>query len=76
MESKELEPSEINVSHIVHGYIDRLYFDLIKFPSKTFNNVKSVFKNGLKSHKKDKKTVFDILGVCYKQMSANVKFAA
>ncbi|MBU3093454.1 hypothetical protein KPL35_15430 [Clostridium sp. CF011] len=46
----------------------------------TFNNVKSVFenvvKNGLKSHKKDKKTVFDILGVCYKQMSANVKFAA
>ncbi|MCB2323732.1 IS4 family transposase, partial [Clostridium tagluense] len=72
MENKELEASEIKVSGIVHGYIDRLYFDLIKFPSRTLNNVKSVFenvlKNGLKSHKKDKKTVFDILGVCYKQM--------
>ena len=80
MENKKLEASEMKVSEIVHGYIDRLYFDLIKFPSRTFNNVKSVFenvvKNGLKSHKKDKKTVFDILGVCYKQMSANVKFAA
>ena len=80
MKNKELEASEMKVSEIVHEYIDRLYFDLIKFPSKTFNNLKSVFKNlvknGLKSHKKDKKTVFDILGVCYKQMSTKVKFAA
>ena len=70
----------MKLSEIVHEYIDRLYFDLIKFPSKTFNNLKLVFenvvKNGLKSHRKDKKTVFDILGVCYKQMSANVKFVA
>ena len=80
IKNKELEASEMKVSEIVHEYIDRLYFDLIKFPSKTFNNLKSVFKNvvknGLKSHKKDKKTVFDILGVCYKHMSANVKFVA
>ncbi|WP_258881179.1 hypothetical protein [Clostridium tagluense] len=70
----------MKVSEIVHEYIDILYFDLIKFPNKTFNNLKSVFKNvvknGLKSHRNDKKTVFDILGVCYKQMSTNVKFAA
>ena len=80
MKNKELEASEMKVSEIVHEYIDRLYFDLIKFPSKTLNNLKSVFKNvvknGLKSHRKDKKTVFDILGVCYKQMSTKVKFAA
>ena len=80
MKNKELEASEMKVSEIVHEYIDRLYFDLIKFPSKTLNNLKSVFKNavknGLKSHKKDKKTVFDTLGVCYRQMSTKVKFAA
>ena len=70
----------MKVTEIVHEYIDRLYFDLIKFPSKTFNNLKSVFKNvvknGLKSHKKDKKTVFDILGVCYKLTSSQAKVAA
>jgi len=80
MKNKEFEASEMKISEIVHEYIDRLYVDLIKFPSKTFNNLKSVFKNvvknGLKSHRKDKKTVFDILGVCYKQMSIKVKFAA
>ncbi|MBZ9618543.1 hypothetical protein [Clostridium estertheticum] len=80
IKNKELEASEMKVSEIVHEYIDILYFDLIKFPNKTFNNLKSVFKNvvknGLKSHKKDKKTIFDILGVCYKQMSSNVKFVA
>ena len=80
MKNKELEASEMKISEIVHEYIDRLYFDLIKFPSKTLNNLKSVFKNvvknGLKSHRKDKKTVFNILGVCYKQMLTKVKFAA
>ena len=80
MKNKELEASEMKISEIVHEYIDRLYFDLIIFPSKTFNNLKLVFKNvvknGLKSHRKDKKTVFDILGVCYKQISTKVKFAA
>lgn len=80
IKNKELEASEMKVSEIVHEYIDILYFDLIKFPNKTFNNLKLVFenviKNGLKSHKKDKKTVFDIIGVCYKQISTKVKFAA
>ncbi|MBU3201091.1 transposase [Clostridium estertheticum] len=35
-----------------------------------------LLKNGHKSHKKNKKTVFNILGVCYKQISTKVKFAA
>jgi len=62
MKNKELEASEMKVSEIVHEYIDRLYFDLIKFPSKTFNNLKSVFKNivknGLKSHRKKLFSIF------------------
>ncbi|WP_242873177.1 hypothetical protein [Clostridium magnum] len=80
LENKELEASEIKVSEIVHEYIDRLYFDLIKFPSEIFNTLKLVFENvvrsGLKSHRKDKKTVFDILGVCYKRTLGRVKVAA
>ncbi|MBU3130468.1 hypothetical protein [Clostridium tagluense] len=33
----------------------------------------NVVRNGLKSHKKDKKTVFDILGVRYKLISGRLK---
>jgi hypothetical protein len=80
LESKELESSEIKVSEIVHEYIDRLYFELIKFSGEIFNTLKLVFENvvrcGLKSHRKDKKTVFDILGVCYKRTSRDNKVAA
>ncbi|WP_155242025.1 hypothetical protein [Clostridium pasteurianum] len=80
LENKELEVSEMKVSEIVHEYIGRLYFELIKFPNETFNTLKLVFKNivknGLKSHRKDKKTVFDILGICYKKTSGIVEVAA
>lgn len=80
LENKELEASEMKVSEIVHEYIDRLYFELIKSPNETFNTLKLVFKNvvknGLKSHRKDKKTVFDILGICYKRTSGIVEVAA
>jgi len=80
IKNKELEASEMKVSEIVHEYIDRLYFDLIKFPNKVFNTLKLIFenvvRNGLKSHRKDKKTVFDILGVCYKRTLRKVKIAA
>lgn len=80
LENRELETSEIKASEIVHEYIDRLYFELIKFPSRTFNTLKLVFeniiRNGLKSHRKDKKTVFDILGVRYKRSSMRAKIAA
>ncbi|WP_308011369.1 IS4 family transposase [Clostridium tagluense] len=80
LENKGLETSEIKTCEIVHEYIDGIYFELIKFPNKVFNTLKLIFKNvvrnGLKSHKKDKKTVFDILGVCYKLTSTQVKVAA
>lgn len=65
IKAKKLEASEMKVTEIVHEYIDRIYFDLIKLPSETSNTLKLVFKNvvrnGLKSHRKGKKTVFDIL---------------
>jgi hypothetical protein len=80
LESKGLEASEIKTCEIVHEYINRLYFEIIKFPNEVFNTIKLIFKNvvrnGLKSHRKNKKTVFDILGVCYKGTSARVKTAA
>lgn len=80
IQNKKLETSEMKTSEIVHEYIDSLYFELIKFPSESFNILKLMFKNvvsnGLKSHRKNKKTVFDILGVCYKRTSAKVKIAA
>lgn len=66
LENKELEASKIKVSEIVHEYIDRLYFELIKFPSEIFNTLKLVFENvvrsGLKSHRKDKKLFLIFLG--------------
>jgi hypothetical protein len=80
IQNKKLETSEMKTSEIVHEYIDSLYFELIKLPSESFNTLKLMFKNvvrnGLKSHKQHKKTVFDILGVCYKRTLANVKIAA
>ncbi len=80
LENKGLETSEIKTCEIVHEHIDMLYFELIKFPNKIFNTLKLIFenvvRNGLKSHKKDKKTVFDILGICYNRTSAQTKVAA
>jgi uncharacterized protein YbbC (DUF1343 family) len=80
IQNKKLETSEMKTSEIVHEYIDSLYFELIKFPSESLDTLKLMFenvvRNGLKSHRKHKKTVFDILGVCYKRTSAKVKIAA
>ena len=56
LENKVLEASEINLSEIIHEYIDRLYFELIESPGQTFKILQLVFENavqnGLKSHKK------------------------
>ena len=80
LENKKLEASEMKLSEIVHEYINRLYFELIQFPNETFNTLKLVFenviKNGIKSHKKDKKTIFDILEVCYKRTLEKGRVAA
>jgi len=80
IQNKKLETSELKTSEIVHEYIDSLYFELIKFPSESFNTLKLMFENvvwnGLKSHRYHEKIVFDIPGVCYKRTSAKTKIAA
>jgi hypothetical protein len=52
----------------------------MKFPNKVFNTLELIFenvvRNSLKSHENDNKTVFDLLGVCYKLTSSQAKFAA
>lgn len=69
LENNNIEASEIKVAEIIHEYIERIYMEFIKFPYRTISTLKLIFKNivknGRKSHKKNKKTVFDILGVCY-----------
>ncbi len=70
VENKGLEVSEMKVSQIVYGYIERLYFELIKL---VFENV---VKNGVKAHRKDKKTVFDILGIRCKRILERTKIVA
>lgn len=71
LKTKGLEVSEIKVCEIVFEYIERLYFELISLPEnipKTLNLIfENVVKNGLKSHRKSSNTVFDILGICYRQ---------
>lgn len=68
---KGIEASEIKLCEIVFEYIERLYFELISFPEnvpKTLHLIfKNAVKNGLKSHRKSSRTVFDILGICCKQ---------
>ena len=75
LECKGLEASEIKVCQIVYEYIERLYFELINLPKnipKTLHLIfENVVKNGLKSHRKFRQTVFDILGVCYAHIDVN-----
>jgi hypothetical protein len=64
------EASEIKLAEIIHEYIKELYLKLIHSPGyETLNLLikifRNVLKNGEKSHRKDKKTVFDILEVTY-----------
>ncbi|WP_263487241.1 IS4 family transposase [Clostridium estertheticum] len=77
LENRGLETSEIKASEIVHEYIDRLYFELVKFPSRTFNTLKLVFenvvKNGLKSQRNDKKTVLIYLGFVINKHQVGLK---
>ena len=66
---KKKEISEIKVTSIICEYLESLYFKIINSPNKVCNILSIIFqdvcKNGKKSHKKDKPTVFDILGVRY-----------
>lgn len=63
------ESSEIKLSQIVHEFVDVLYFKLIQTSHEAFEILVKIYENAIKnagkSHRKDKKTVFDILGVSY-----------
>lgn len=66
---KKKEASEIKLSQIIHEYIGFLYINLLKSAYKTSEILLNIFsdaiKNAIKSHRKDKKTVYDILGIKY-----------
>jgi hypothetical protein len=66
---KKKEISEIKVSRIVCEYLENLYSKIINSPFEVFNILIDIFqinpKNSNKSHRKNKHTVFDILGVAY-----------
>lgn len=79
LKKKTFEASEIKTAEIVHKYVEELYFSFMT-PS---NNSKvliriynCICKNGRKSHRKDKKTFFDILGVSYNRQERRCKPAA
>lgn len=69
--NKKQEISEIKVSRIVCEYFESLYSTIICSPEQVVNILEIIFetiiKNGKKSRKKDKKTVFDIIGVSCKE---------
>lgn len=68
--NKRQEISEIKVSRIVCEYFESLYWTIICSPVEVVNILSNIFetilKNGTKSHRKNKQTVFDIMGVTYK----------
>jgi len=69
---KKKEASEIKLAEIIHKHIQYLYIKLIDANTKAIVNIlikifENISKNGEKSHKKGKKTVFDILGVSYRK---------
>jgi hypothetical protein len=69
--NKKQEISEIKVSRIACEYFESLYLAIICSPKEVLSILESIFetiiKNGKKSRKKNKKTVFDIIGVSYKE---------
>lgn len=67
------ESSEIKLSQIVHEFVDALYYKLVKKSYNAFEILVKIYENSIKnagkSHRKDKKTVFDIMGVSYSSQS-------
>jgi hypothetical protein len=79
LKKKKFETSEIKTAEIVNEYVEEIYFSFIT-PS---NNLKvliriynCICKSGRKSHRKDKKTFFDILGVSYNHQETRCETAA
>jgi hypothetical protein len=78
---KKKEASEIKIAQIVHEYIKKLYLMIIYASEDEMFNLlikifENIYKNGTKSHKKDKQTVFDILKVPYNGSKQNSKKVA
>ncbi|WP_242967943.1 IS4 family transposase [Tepidibacter mesophilus] len=77
---ERLEASEIKSAGIIKEYIQKIYFDLVNSPLKEYKILLKIYKcikrNGRKSHRKGKKTFFDILGVSYHHQENACKFAA
>ena len=69
LNKEKKEASEIKLAQIVHEYIGILYLKLIKSAFEAYEILIKLFndalKNAGKSHRRDKKTVYDILGVQY-----------
>jgi hypothetical protein len=70
LQNKDFETSEIKSAEIVSQYIQELYLGFINKPldmniTMIVQIYNCICKNGRKSHRKGKKTFFDILGVPY-----------
>ncbi|WP_254909264.1 IS4 family transposase [Clostridium tyrobutyricum] len=79
LKKKKLETSEIKTAEIVHEYVEEMYFSFmihsnnLKVLTRIYN---CICKNGRKSHRKDKKTFFGILGVSYNHQEKGKNSAA
>lgn len=77
--NKKQEISEIKVSRIVCEYFESLYCTIICSPSEVYNILENIFatilKNGKKSHRKNKQTVFDIMGVSYERNTCDINIS-
>ncbi len=80
LENYELEGSEIKSAQVVKEYIKKIYLNIINKPSQVTKLLIDIFKcikkNGRKTRKKGKKTLFDILGVCHHYQEKTCEFAA
>jgi hypothetical protein len=74
------EGSEIKLSQVVNEHIGILYFALIEAPHEVFKVLLNIFilskKNALKSHKKLKKTAFEIMETKIHNSKGEVKNSA
>ncbi|WP_432405823.1 hypothetical protein [Wukongibacter sp. M2B1] len=80
LEKERIEASEIKSAEIMNQYIQNIYLCFINRLLKIHELLISIFKfiqkNRQKSHRKGKKTFFDILGVSYNHQEKMCKSAA
>nr|WP_279233146.1 transposase [Marinisporobacter balticus] len=80
LHKEQLEASEIKSAEIIKQYIEKIYLNLIKIPSKVDSVLieisNCIKKNGRKSHRKGQKTFFEILGVLHNYQEKTCRFAS